>query len=174
MRSQYRSDIPWSAERPKVLVVCCSDGRWHAQMVDFVQSEICDRPDMYAVPGGPVAVDPWASSFEEARVLQSALELFVAYHDLHEVWLVAHQGCAYYRQRHPNSSDEELRQRQTEDLERARKILRERYPTLLVRLVFAGRQDDRVLFTPIDMQQPVERRVEPPGQRTAKRSNTSE
>ena len=36
---------PWSAERPEALVICCSDGRWHGQIEEFVRSQVSDRAD---------------------------------------------------------------------------------------------------------------------------------
>ena len=144
---EYRAHLPWSAERPQTLVVCCSDGRWHAHVEEFVAHEVSDRADMYAVPGGPATVDPWNSNFDEARVFEQAMNVFVRHHDLHEVWLIAHEGCAYYRARHPHFSDAELRKKQLEDLQRASNLLVERYPSLVTRRVFAGLQENRVIFT---------------------------
>jgi hypothetical protein len=72
----------WTPQRPETLVVCCSDGRWHAPIVEFVDHEVSDRADLYAVPGGPAAFDPWNSSFEETRVLQRAFQLFEEHHAL--------------------------------------------------------------------------------------------
>jgi hypothetical protein len=150
MHVRYRCKVRWSSDRPEVLVICCSDGRWHAQVAEFVRAEVSDRPDLYAVPGGPVAVDPWASSFEEARVLEEALRLFVKYHALDQVWLVAHEGCAYYRHRHPHWTEDQLRRRQEDDLRQAQMILQQRYPQLAVRLVYASHDEESVLFTSLD------------------------
>ncbi|MFN0244086.1 MAG: hypothetical protein ACKVWV_14440 [Planctomycetota bacterium] len=159
MHVRYRCKVRWSSDRPEVLVICCSDGRWHAQVAEFVREEVSDRPDLYAVPGGPVAVDPWASSFEEARVLEEALRLFVTYHALNQVWLVAHEGCAYYRHRHPHWTEEELRRRQEDDLRHAQLILQQRYPQLAVRLVYASHDEESVLFTSLDASgMPLDRR----------------
>lgn len=146
----YTAHSPWLPTRPETLVVCCSDGRWHAAIGEYVDHFVSEHADLYAVPGGPAAFDPWNSSFEEARVLESALAMFAEYHDLHSAWLIQHEGCAYYRAKHPAQSDEWLIQRQKEDLRRARELLTQRYPYLSVRLVYAGLEEGRVVFTTVD------------------------
>ena len=147
MTENYRAERPWCADRPHTLVICCSDGRWHSQVVEFAQHKVSERPDMLAVPGGAAVVDPWSSSFDESRVFDSALRLLLKYHELEAIWLIAHQGCAYYLERHPELKPDELRKRQEQDLERARAILTERHPALEVRLVYAELEAERVLFT---------------------------
>ena len=147
--ARFVSRVPWDPDRPKVLVVCCSDGRFHGPIVDFVDHEVSDRADLLALPGGPAVVDPWNSSFDEARVFHAALGLFEAHHDLHEAWLLAHERCSYYRLRHPTATPFELEARQLEDLRRAAAILRERAPRLDVRLVYVRVRGDRVVFTDV-------------------------
>ena len=146
---EYRANQRWSAERPETLVVCCSDGRYHAQIEEFVRHEVSERADLLAVPGGPACVDPWTSSFDEARVFEQAMRLFVAAHDLHSVWLIAHHGCAYYGQKHPGLDVRALRDAQVADLLRARSLLRASHPKLAVRCIFAGLSGDEVVFTPV-------------------------
>jgi hypothetical protein len=145
----FVSRVPWNPDRPRVLVVCCSDGRFHGPIADFVDHEVSDRADLVALPGGPAVVDPWNSSFDEARVFQASLALFEAHHDLGEAWLIAHEGCSYYRLRHPAASPAELEARQVADLRRASHLLRERASKLEVRLVYARVVDGRVAFTTV-------------------------
>lgn len=149
MKDHFVSRVTWSPERPRVLVVCCSDGRFHAPIVDFVEHEVSDRADLLALPGGPAVVDPWNSSFDESRVFHASLALFEAHHDLHEAWLIAHEGCSYYRLRHPTATPAELEARQVADLRRASQMLRERASKLDVRLVFVRVSGDRVTFTTV-------------------------
>jgi hypothetical protein len=126
--------------------VCCSDGRWHAQVEEFVRAEVSHRPDLYAVPGGPAVVDPWNSTFDEARVFEQSMRLFAEYHDLSDIWLIAHEGCAWYKLRHPHLEEQALVERQISDLHRSRELLAERYRGYEIRLVYASREKDRVVF----------------------------
>ena len=52
----YVSERRWSEERPRVLVVACSDGRLQEAVDDFLQNHlgILDYDRLYA-PGGPGA-----------------------------------------------------------------------------------------------------------------------
>jgi hypothetical protein len=147
----YVARSVWSPARPETLVVCCSDGRWHAPILEFVNHAVGDRADLYAVPGGPAAFDPWNSSFEEARVLDQAMRMFIQYHSLHSVWLIQHAECAYYRMKHPHVESETIEKRQATDMRRAAEILKVRYPHLKVRAIQASLDGGRALFTPIEM-----------------------
>jgi hypothetical protein len=71
----YRARQAWSEDRPETLVVCCSDGRVHAQITEYVRHAVSERPDLFAVPGGPACIDPWTSSFDEARVFEQSMRL---------------------------------------------------------------------------------------------------
>ena len=147
MPFEYHARRPWSPQRPDILVVCCSDGRWHGHVGEFVGETISDHADMYAVPGGPAVLDPWGSSFDEARAMEGALRLLLRYHALDSIWLIAHEGCAYYRSKHPELDPAAIRARQHAGLRRGRAHLLERHPHLAVRSVFAGLAGDRVVFT---------------------------
>jgi hypothetical protein len=146
---RFQASISWSADRPETLVVCCSDGRWHAQLEEFVRAAVSERPDLYAVPGGAAAFDPWSSSFEQARVLEESFRLLAKYHDLRSVWLIAHENCAYYYAKHGQLEPSAMRRRQCEDLERASGVLREWHPHLTVRKIYAALEAERVVFTEV-------------------------
>lgn len=146
MSTNFRAPTPWSPDRPETLVVCCSDGRWHAQLVEFVHHEVSDRADLYAVPGGPAVLDPWNSTFDEARVFEQSMRLFAEHHDIRHVWLIAHEGCAWYRVRHPHLDAAAVHRRQLEDLRRGKELLLERYRAYDVRLILASHEGDTVVF----------------------------
>lgn len=150
MSEPFVAREPWDPTRPQVLVICCSDGRFHASIVEFVDHAVSDRADMVAVPGGPAILDPWNSSFDEARVFESALRLFLEHHDLKQAWLIAHENCSYYRLKHPGLDKLGLEQRQRQDLRRGAEILRERAARLEPRLRYARLVDGRVRFEAVD------------------------
>jgi hypothetical protein len=115
-------------------------------MTEFVQAEVSDRADLYAVPGGPAVLDPWNSTFDEARVFDQSMRLFAEHHDLSEVWLIAHESCAWYRVRHLHLDPATIRRRQMEDLRRGREVILERYRSYDVRLIYASHDGDGVVF----------------------------
>ncbi len=149
MEAPFQAQSTWSAERPSTLVVCCSDGRWHEQIEEFVEHEVDERADLVAVPGGPAVVDPWNSSFDEARVFDLSMRLFVEFHALAAVWLISHYDCAYYRVRHPELDEQARLVRQRADLLRAASLIKEGYPRLELRCVHANLVGDKVVFEPV-------------------------
>ncbi len=146
MQDVFVATEPWNEKRPQVLVVCCSDGRFHAPIVEFIGREVCDRADLVALPGGPAVIAPENSSFEEARVFESTLKLFLEAHDLRQACLIAHQGCAYYRQKHPFLDEVAFEARQRADLRRGAHVLHTHAPDLALSLRFARIVDGHVRF----------------------------
>lgn len=149
MSQGYIATVPWSPARPETLVVCCSDGRWRAQVEEFVRAEISERSDLLAVPGGAAAFCWLSSSFEEARVAENSFRFLAAHHQLRTVCLIAHAECAYYKAKAGASGEANLRQCQHEDLKRAREIIGQWYPALVVRKVYAFLDQYRVVFTTV-------------------------
>ena len=140
----------WSPDRPETLVVCCSDGRWHAPIHEFVEHAVSERADLFAVPGGPAVFDPWNSSFDDCRVFDSAMQLFAEHHDIHSLWLIQHEGCSYYRLKHPQLDAAALAERQIADLRRAAEVSRAKYPGLAVRGFLATLRDGHAWFIEVD------------------------
>jgi len=134
---------------PDSLVFCCSDGRFHPQVEDFIHARVSERPDFIALPGGPVGLDAWASSFDNARVCEEALRFLIEHHGIRSVWLIAHSGCGFYRHKHPGSSDEELRERQLRDLRSGRERLLQMAPSVSVHLVYASVKGPTVEFSEV-------------------------
>jgi hypothetical protein len=150
MTDFFKAKRPWFPERPSTLVVCCSDGRWHGQIQEFVADEVDERADMLVLPGGPVVVDPWNSSFDEARVFGTAMSLLVQYHNLDAVWLISHQDCAYYMVKHPELDEKGRLARQRADLLRAAQLLKERYDQFKMRCMHARLHEGAVIFEPVE------------------------
>ncbi len=144
---QFVAREPWSPARPETLVVCCSDGRWHEAVEEFVRDQVSERADMYAVPGGPAGFSLWSSSFDEAKVSEQAFRFLADHHALESVWLIAHQDCAYYRAKYGPLDEPFILRRQREDLDRARDLISRWYPKLLVKKIYVSLDGGRVVFT---------------------------
>jgi carbonic anhydrase len=142
----FAARTPWNDQRPGALVVCCSDGRWHTQVEEFIRTLVSDRPDLYVVPGGPAGLSVWSSSFDEANVAEKSLRFLAEQHQLRSVWLIAHSDCAYYRTKYHPHDHEFIVRRQREDLKRATETIFRWYPQITVHQIFARRDDSRVLF----------------------------
>jgi hypothetical protein len=143
----FAAATPWSDQRPGALVVCCSDGRWHAQIEEFIHTFVSERPDLYVVPGGPAGLSVWSSSFDEARFAEKSFRFLADQHQLKSVWLIAHADCAYYRTKYHPHDDEFIIRRQCEDVQRAVETIGRWYPQIGVHQIFAHRRGDRVQFS---------------------------
>jgi len=147
--SVFTAPTPWNGQRPGALVVCCSDGRWHTQVEEFIRTFVSERPDLYVVPGGPAGLSAWSSSQDEARVAEKSFRFLAEAHQLQSVWLIAHADCAYYRAKYHPHDDAFIVRRQREDMKRVAETIVRWYPQIAVRHIFAHHQDGRVLFTAI-------------------------
>ena len=147
MDKTFTAPTPWNPERPKTLVVCCSDGRWHAQVEDFLDVAAAKRADMCVLPGGPAAFSLWSAGFDECRTLEKNFKFLAKHHDLQSIWLIAHQGCAYYSTKYPYRDAAEIFKRQLEDLEHASKTIERWQHGLEIYKVYASLEDDRIKFT---------------------------
>lgn len=146
MPQRFVATRAWNSARPQTLVVCCSDGRWHTQVEEFIRARGLERADLFAVPGGPAGLSVWSSSFDESRVAEKSLRFLAEHHDLQAVWLIAHADCAYYRQKFQPHDSKFILGRQLEDLRRAADTIHRWYPAIAVQLVFAKRHAEQVVF----------------------------
>ncbi|HVW39173.1 MAG TPA: hypothetical protein VHB99_17780, partial [Pirellulales bacterium] len=102
--------------------------------------------DVYAVPGGPAGFNLWGSTLGEAKASEQAIRFLREHHQLESAWLIAHEGCAYYRTKYGPLEAKYIRQRQLDDLDRARDAIHRWFPDLVVRNVYAFLDAGRVAF----------------------------
>lgn len=146
MADEFFAPTPWNPDRPRTLVICCSDGRWHAQVEDFLDLKAARRADMCVLPGGPAAFSLWGAGFDESQVLEKNFKFLAKHHDLESVWLIAHAGCAYYSTKYPYRDPGQMIHRQLEDLEHAKVTISRWQHGLQIHKVFASLETDRVKF----------------------------
>jgi hypothetical protein len=115
----YRSPVPYEAARINAAAVYCSDGRIGDHMDEFLHQGLAlPRYDRVTCPGGPVALAGRLLAFWESRGVLDQLRFLVEVHEVRQVVLIAHGGCAYYQERfRMDPTTVELEQR--EDLVRA-------------------------------------------------------
>jgi hypothetical protein len=144
---QYIATTTWSSARPEHLVVCCSDGRWHAQVEEFLRSHVSARADLYMVPGGPAEFNLWSSSLDERAVALKTLRFLMEHHQLRSIWLIAHQDCAYYRAKLNPLDASYILRRQLQDLNQAAGAITREYPNVALHRVYAALERNKVTFT---------------------------
>lgn len=144
--SVYTAVEPWHQDRVKALALYCSDGRWGEAFDEFCHRCLhIPRYDRWAVPGGPAWLVPQnqdAAFFETAR---GQLDFLIKAHELEQVVLITHFGCAVYAERLKREPLDCLRA-QIEDVEIARATLAQWYPQLAVKSFLAMRQERALSF----------------------------
>jgi hypothetical protein len=142
----YQSSIPYESVRINAAAVYCSDGRIGDHIDDFLHHGFgLPRYDRLACPGGPAALAGRLMAFWEGRGVEEQLRFLVRAHDVGQVVLIAHAGCAYYRERlgiAPAAAESEQRA----DLESAGAAVQRIRPEIEVAAVFTHIEGTRVSF----------------------------
>ena len=123
----------WSAERPHVLVVACSDGRLQEETDDFLAAHLgISRYDRLYLPGGAGALSPSGREFTRAHQVRRECQFLVESHQVTDIVLLFHgpsatgpheASCADYIRKMPWGRTSDLRgqqERDAEELVRAR------------------------------------------------------
>lgn len=140
----------FETQHPHALALYCSDGRFTQAVEDLLRHRGEARLDTLTLPGGPALLDLWTASYTENEAVGQATTFLVHGHATARAFLLAHEGCGYYRAKFPQLSKAQLREKQLTDLRTAARWFRERHPSVAVELYFARPVDDRVAFDRVD------------------------
>jgi len=145
----FESATAYDPARIHAAAIYCSDGRVGEQIDEFLHLGLgLPRYDRVAVPGGPACLAGSLVTFQEARGVEDALRFLLQVHDLEKVVLIAHEGCAYYRER-LRVPDASLITEQRHDLEKAAAVVRRFQADLVVDSFLARLSGTRVRFEPL-------------------------
>jgi hypothetical protein len=148
LKEAYRSEAAWRDQRPAVLVIACSDGRFEAALDEFCARALgLTGYDRFFVPGGIqiLRLGSLLPKFEWAG--RRFLRFLVDAHGLERVICVTHEGCAWYR-KPPWGPDAmlDLQSRQRRDLTEVIRDLGALWPALKVEGYHARPEGGMVLF----------------------------
>jgi hypothetical protein len=145
----YESPTPYEQARIHAAAIYCSDGRVGEQIDEFLHQGLgLPRYDRVAVPGGPACLAGSLVTFQEARAVEDALRFLIRVHDLGQVVLIAHQGCAYYLDRLGVPAAAILAE-QRQHLETAQRAVRRLADDLEVKAFLALTAGSRIRFEPL-------------------------
>ena len=115
----------WTPQRPRTLVVACSDGRLQQATDSFLQTELgLEEFDRLYVPGGGGALSASDRDVFRAQQLRGECKYLVLLHEVRHIVLLFHGPaldgpdesiCADYRRKLPWATSEVVRQRQARD-----------------------------------------------------------
>jgi hypothetical protein len=153
----YLSDIHWRTERPRSLVVCCSDGRLQKSIDEFLHDRLgVDDYDRLYAPGGPAVLAESNSEYTRASIYRHDLEFLFKAHRIEQVLLIFHGaaddgpkdgGCAHYVRSMPGANHAEMGRRQSADAAEVLRYIAGIAPSLEVQVYRAEVQADlRIKF----------------------------
>ncbi len=129
--SDYTARSRWIGDRPRTLVVGCSDGRLQQAVDEFLHEHLgIAQYDRCYVPGGAGALTPGGLEFTRASQMRKECSFLIQAHGIERTILMFHGPapggpgdavCGDYRRRFPSKSVDELTERQNAD---AREIVR--------------------------------------------------
>jgi len=161
----FASRQVWQSERPRIMVVACSDGRYQQSLDEFLHSLNIHHYDRLYAPGGPGALAPSSFSYFRGEHFRQESEFLIRAHLLQEIMLIFHGAalpegpkeatCADYLRKMPYATQAEIHRQQEADLKEVVKSITRWDPTVRVRAFRAEvERDHRVLFVPLDTQPP--------------------
>jgi hypothetical protein len=144
-RPVFVSAHPFEAERIAAAAVYCSDGRFGEQMDEFLHAGLgLPRYDRMAIPGGAACLAGHVHGFHEKNSLERQLSFLIREHGLKKVVLIAHDGCAYYKNLWTGMNS--VVEQQAEDLQRAADQIRTWNTGVEISAYFARKVDGRIAF----------------------------
>jgi len=159
----YISKYTWQEQRPRILVVACSDGRYERSLDDFLDNHlgIRDYDRLYA-PGGPGALASSTFSYFRGEQFRQESAFLVEAHALEEIIFIFHgptnsEGpldatCADYRRKMHGASTREIYRQQEADLQEAVKAVLKANKDIRISAYRAEvRADMRVQFVPLQI-----------------------
>jgi hypothetical protein len=144
-RTLFVSSQPFEGERIAAAAIYCSDGRWGEQMDEFLQVGLgLPRYDRVAIPGGAACLAGHVQGFHDKLSLEGQLSFLIREHGLHKIVLIAHEGCAYYKDIWTGGRS--VIEQQAEDLKRAARYIQSWNDRLEISTYFARKVDGKVAF----------------------------
>ena len=127
----YHTNRPWREQRPKILVVACSDGRFQEEVDEFLQHHLAiDHCDRVYLPGGAGALATSGAEFIRGQRNRGECQFLIKAHSIERVILMFHGPaedgppqalCGDYTRRLPTSSPAGIRRQQERDAAQIRR-----------------------------------------------------
>ncbi|MBM3700812.1 MAG: hypothetical protein FJW68_07895 [Actinobacteria bacterium] len=125
--------------------VFCSDERFIDESMSFIKYSLnINSFDLIVTAGGPAFINAGTGA------LMDNLALLVEEHNIKRLVLISHQDCKYYKKKFNNADDDEITEKQLNDLQSAKIKLRELFPGICTETYFAFIEEGKILFKEIN------------------------
>jgi hypothetical protein len=142
----FTSGRRWNPDRIGALALYCSDGRWGEACDEFCHRHLqIPRYDRWAVPGGPAWLAVPDDTLGLVGAAREQLDFLVRAHQLEQIVLITHFGCAYYGHA-LGLLPEECLSAQIQDVRTAAAALRRSYSAMRVEGYLAMRSGTAITF----------------------------
>ena len=93
----FESAAHFETEHARVLVLCCSDGRFREAVDDFLHEHLgLTRYDRLVMPGGPGAIAGGAGTWRHEEGVLEDIRFLMQAHHTDTVVLISHEDCGFY------------------------------------------------------------------------------
>jgi len=128
----------------KALIVTCMDFRFQSAFRKFAEDNgLRDNYDLYSIAGTQ-------KTFIDEETRATALkqvELSQKLHGMTDVYLIAHWDCGAYGGNAALGGGEEEKQRYYDDTQKAKEIINEKFPDVIVHKVLAMKEGDEITLS---------------------------
>jgi hypothetical protein len=142
----FESSIEFDSNRVRAVAVYCSDGRFGDQVDDLLHTHLkLPRYDRLVVPGGSACLAGHFETYREEEGLLEELSFLLKVHQVQQVVLIAHDGCAFYSER-LRVSPLQRETKQREDMQKAIRRVKQLDWDLKIKAYFARLAGTKVRF----------------------------
>lgn len=143
---------PFNQEHPDTLVIQCSDGRYTEIVAHLMNVNGISRYDVMAMPGGPALLDMASASILQSEACKAGTGFLIKGHGIKRIWLLAHEGCGYYKYNLNGMPIDTIIERQASDMQRAANWLRTLNPSLVITATYITPQKGAIDFRYIPLE----------------------
>jgi len=147
-----KSSLKFEEQHPDTLVIQCSDGRYTEIVANLMVSAGIARYDVMAMPGGPALLDMASASILQSEACKAGTGFLIKGHGIKRIWLLAHEGCGYYKYNLNGMPSDIIMDRQASDMQRAANWLRTLDPTLTITAMYIAHQKEMASFKQIPLE----------------------
>ena len=138
MEKTFHFDSPPDPYVADAVVLTCFDQRIRTAVNKFLQKRGILRPDMVVIAGGAKTLASPRNDFERDFILEQ-VRMSILLHKTELAYIMCHSDCATYGGLAAFSGDRETEFRHhCQELDRARELLKDRFPDLRVECFFVN------------------------------------